>query len=863
MNRFMPARKGWQSIVALMAVSFLLAACSGGHHAPPPTPVITAQPSDASVVAGSAASFSVTTTGSSPSYQWQSSADGGTSWASIVGATSTSYILATTMLSDSGRLFRVLVTAAGATVASSPAQLTVTSTVQAPAISVQPANQTVTEPATATFSVTASGTSLQYQWQLSSDSGTSWTDISAATAANYTTPATVASATGAQLRVQINNSAGSVTSNAAVLTINVASANAAPVITAQPASQSVAVGSSATFSASVSGTPTPTLQWQRSNNNGGSWTDIASATNDNYSTSTTTAGDNGAQFRIKASNSQGSATSDAATLTVTVGNAAPVFTTQPQDVSVREGNDATFSAAASGVPSPTYQWQVSNNSGSTWDNMNGATADTYTQPGNLNTCSTIGKRFRVIASNSEGTVNSNAAALNVNPPATGWQCDFKVGSGYGGDAIGFSVASNASGQVAVVWPGRVNSDVALYIRRYDPASGWGAVSSVVLPDSGSAAYMSTGMDNQGTVTAAWVASDIAHGGWNHVWAVRNTAASGWGAVAMQPLPDYTTDGPGNGQPLSGGLLGLAVNPAGGNATVLWTQDQLSGQLTGKRNLIAASFGAGGWGNLNIVYAQNSSGDQTYMPGDLRVATGANGHAVAVWHRLSESSSSLWAIHFTAGAVSGSTVQIADIAINTDFYTVALAVDGSGRAILAWQDFDSSVSVQRVRLSRYDGGWATPRWMSADGNDVTRGPAVAFAPNGSAVVGASVYAQNAPSLNYRVVALSYTTSGGWGAALEPVFNTGSNIRPSLAAVLDNNGVAMIAAIDGSSRLKSSRRISGTWNTPEIATKSGSAYQIGQLLRLPSGDVLAAYGGYGYLDSGESGYLLWSNTYKPAP
>lgn len=92
---------------------------------------------------------------------------------------------------------------------------------------------------------------------------------------------------------------------------------------------------------------------------------------------------------------------------------------------------------------------------------------------------------------------------------------------------------------------------------------------------------------------------------------------------------------------------------------------------------------------------------------------------------------------------------------------------------------------------------------------------------------------------------------------------SCIQPRLASVLDNNGVATIAAVDGSSRLKSSRRISGACSALETATKSGSAYQLGKLLLLRGGDVLAACGGYGYLDNGQSGYLLWSNTCKPAP
>ena len=84
----------------------------------------------------------------------------------------------------------------------------------APTISVQPANQSVMEGATATFSVTATGTApLTYQWKKGA------TAITSATSASYTTAATVAGDTGASFTVTISNSAGSVTSNAATLTV--------------------------------------------------------------------------------------------------------------------------------------------------------------------------------------------------------------------------------------------------------------------------------------------------------------------------------------------------------------------------------------------------------------------------------------------------------------------------------------------------------------------------------------------------------------------------------------------------------------------------------------------------------------------
>jgi hypothetical protein len=89
-----------------------------------------------------------------------------------------------------------------------------------PAISVQPANQTVVAGAAASFSVTASGSPTPtYQWQISDDNGATFADITGATSSSYTTGTASVSNSGQLFRVVVTNSAGSITSNAAMLTV--------------------------------------------------------------------------------------------------------------------------------------------------------------------------------------------------------------------------------------------------------------------------------------------------------------------------------------------------------------------------------------------------------------------------------------------------------------------------------------------------------------------------------------------------------------------------------------------------------------------------------------------------------------------
>jgi len=93
------------------------------------------------------------------------------------------------------------------------------SSATAPSITAEPASRTVIAGQTASFSVTASGTSpLSYQWRMNG------TAISGATSPTYTTGATTTSENAAQFTVVVSNSAGSATSNAAVLTVDATTA---------------------------------------------------------------------------------------------------------------------------------------------------------------------------------------------------------------------------------------------------------------------------------------------------------------------------------------------------------------------------------------------------------------------------------------------------------------------------------------------------------------------------------------------------------------------------------------------------------------------------------------------------------------
>ncbi len=355
-------------------------------------PSITAQPASQTVTAGQTATFAVAATGTAPlSYQWQKNSG------PISGATSSTYTTPATTSSDNGAQFTVVVSNAAGTATSSAAVLTVSAAAVAPSITAQPASQTVTAGQTATFAVAATGTApLSYQWQKNSG------PISGATSSTYTTPATTSSDNGAQFTVVVSNAAGNVTSGSAMLTVSAAAV--APSITAQPASQTVTVGQTATFSVAATGTAPLTYQWKKNS------VAMSGANSSSYTTPATTSSDNGAQFTVVVSNAAGNVTSGSAMLTVSAAAVAPSITAQPASQTVTVGQTATFSVAATGTAPLTYQWKKNSVA------MSGATSSTYTTP--ATTASDNGTKFSVVVSNAAGNATSTAATLTVNVAST-------------------------------------------------------------------------------------------------------------------------------------------------------------------------------------------------------------------------------------------------------------------------------------------------------------------------------------------------------------------------------------------------------------------------------------------------------------
>lgn len=190
--------------------------------------------------------------------------------------------------------------------------------------------------------------------------------------------------------------------------------NTAPSISTQPSNTTVSAGQTARFSVTASGTAPLQYQWQRNGVN------IPNANSASYSF-TTTANDNGAMFRVVVSNNVGSATSNAATLTV-LSNIAPTarITAPVSGTNYRGGQTFTYSGTGTDaedgtLPASAFTWRVDfhhdDHVHPFVPSTSGVTSGTFTIPDRGETSANVFYRVYLTVRDSSGLTNTTTVDL--------------------------------------------------------------------------------------------------------------------------------------------------------------------------------------------------------------------------------------------------------------------------------------------------------------------------------------------------------------------------------------------------------------------------------------------------------------------
>ncbi len=307
---------------------------------------IPASPTNLAVCPAGNAAFNVTATGDSPAFQWQKNGINISNGGTIGGATSSNLTLTGVSAGDSGSNFECLVTdACGNTQTSAQAVLTVNAP---PSITAgTPADQSPCAGANATFTVTANGTGLTYQWHKNGANIGNGGSISGATTSNLTLTGVSASDSGSNFECVVTGVCSlSSTSHAALLTVV---NNAA--IQSGPTNATACSGGNAIFT--IGATGVNAYQWFKGAT---SLTDSGSINGSATATLTLTGvgpGDSGATFNCLITGCGAvQLASSTGTLSVV---AAPGISASPTNLTVCAGGNASFTVTASNAAG--YQWK--------------------------------------------------------------------------------------------------------------------------------------------------------------------------------------------------------------------------------------------------------------------------------------------------------------------------------------------------------------------------------------------------------------------------------------------------------------------------------------------------------------------------
>lgn len=409
-------------------------------------PAVAKQPKSLTVTEGENATFESTATGNpAPSEQWEVSTSGASGpYTPIEGATSSALTISSANATENGNYYRATFQNSRGTTSSNGALLTVD---YAPIVTSPPKPATVQEGENAVFEASAvANPAATVKWEVSKNGGVTWTAISGATTNKLTITAATTSESGFEYRAVFKNSVGTTESAPATLTVQ-----RAPAITKNPSNTTVVEGDNATFEASASGFPAPTVQWEVSTDGGVEWAPIPGATSNPLVVEAVTHEESGNEYRATFSNGdlvKPSVTSAAAKLTVL---SAPKITLEPRSTIILAGESATFESAATGFPTPTVQWEVSTNGGTSFTPIEGATSPTLTIT-NAQT-SQNNDEYRAMWTNEAGKTPSNAAILTVattNYNAVAWGQNLYRQLGNGSNNAEFDVPVQVTGLKFVV-----------------------------------------------------------------------------------------------------------------------------------------------------------------------------------------------------------------------------------------------------------------------------------------------------------------------------------------------------------------------------------------------------------------------------
>lgn len=344
--------------------------------------------------------------------------------------------------------------------------------------------------------------------------------------------------------------------------------------------------------------------------------------------------------------------------------------------------------------------------------------------------------------------------------ADGWATAQLVETIDEGSASAAQIAVDGSGNAVAVWSQHDGTRYNIYANWYHVGTGWSAEALIETNGSADAQSPEVAVDRSGNALAVWSQSD---GETLTIWANGYVPGTGWGTARRIDAINV----------IYGGDPQVAFD-ASGNAFAVW--NQYDGQQP--NSIWANRYVAGvGWGTAGVIEADNSGQDMF-----AELAVDAGGNAIAVWVQALTSTDNVKMNMYVKGTGWG----IAQLLETDDgaAHSPRVAFDGSGNAIVVWNQHGLQGSLVYAKRYVAGTGWGTPVRI---GNIASGGNAqVAFDGSGNAV---AVWMEHEGG-RYNIWANRYVAGAGWGTAvLIETDNAGTTYDPQVAVDGRGNAVAV--------------------------------------------------------------------------
>ncbi|MBK7957253.1 MAG: gliding motility-associated C-terminal domain-containing protein [Bacteroidetes bacterium] len=313
-------------------------------------PIITLEPNNQVACAGDSIVFNTTANGTGLTYQWRKGNTNLLNSVKISGVNTNKLTIRTLNMTDTAMNYNVIVIGTCQLKDTSiNASLTVN---QAPAITAEPNNQIVCEKSSASFTVSATGTNLSYQWRRGNTNILNSANITGANTATLFINSSSATDTGSNYNVIVS---GTCLPNDTSIFVSLTN-NLAPKITTEQVDQTVCANNAANFTVIATGTNL-TYQWKKGNTNLVANANITGVNSATLTINQVSITDTGSDYHVIVSGL--CAPSDTSRNAFIRMSSAPMITTEPVNQTACEKDSITFNVVASGT-NLNYQWRKGN-----------------------------------------------------------------------------------------------------------------------------------------------------------------------------------------------------------------------------------------------------------------------------------------------------------------------------------------------------------------------------------------------------------------------------------------------------------------------------------------------------------------------